>query len=88
MMFTFAFVVWFKKIWDYFRPALEADASMTKPPESRCLRALYEFSFDIMSNAIWRTVIYLLVVIVLVSVSLLHLVRNFSIEKRQLTFRF
>jgi hypothetical protein len=76
MMFTFAFVVWFKKIWDLFMPSLESDASMAIPPGNRWLRALYGFSYDVMSNAVWRTVIYLFVVIILVIVSLLHLVRN------------
>lgn len=78
-MLTFVVLVWFKKVWDFVKPATqEADASMTIPPENRYLKALYDFSFDIMSNALWRTIIFLLVVIILVVVSLLHLVRNSS----------
>lgn len=89
MMASFVVIVWFKKIWDYFKPLHEFDSSMTIPPRNRYLKALYEFSFDIMSNAVWRMAMYLFVVIILVVVSLLHLVSlNFPrqlIEGHQLT---
>jgi hypothetical protein len=77
LLFAIVPLVWFKKIWDYVKPSHEFDASLTVPPKKNTyLRALYEFSFDIMSNAVWRTIIYLFIVIILVIVSLLHLVRN------------
>lgn len=76
LIFALVPFVWFKKVWDFFRPSQEIDASKTIPPKNRALLALYEFSFDIMSNAVYRTLIYLFVVIILVVVSLLHLVRN------------
>lgn len=75
-MFAIVPFVWFKKIWDFFKPVHDADASMAIPPKNCILLALYGFSFDIMSNAIYRTLIYLFVVIILVVVSLLHLVRS------------
>jgi hypothetical protein len=78
LMFSFVPLVWFKKIWDYMKPVHDYDASLTVPPVNRILRKLYEFSFEIMSNAIFRTIIYLLVVVILVIVSLLHLVSRIN----------
>lgn len=78
LMLIFLILVWFKKFWDYSRPHDDLDASQTIPPLNRSLKALYGFSFDIMSNAVWRTIIYLLVVFILVNVSLLNLVRNWA----------
>lgn len=75
-------LVWFKKIWDYFKPANENDTSLTVPPENRFFKALYEFSFDVMTSAVWRTLIYLFVVMTLVVVSLLHLVKDNLIPVR------
>ncbi|CRL06898.1 CLUMA_CG019587, isoform A [Clunio marinus] len=72
--------VWFKKIWDFIKPVHDSDGSMVVPPRNRLLKALYDFSFDIMSNAYWRTAIYLVVVIVLTVVSLLHLVECYEME--------
>lgn len=74
LMIAFVILVWFKKLWDYFRPTQDADFSMTTPPDNRFLKWLYDFSFDIMSHAVWRMAIYVMVVIILVAVSLLHLV--------------
>lgn len=79
-MIAFVILIWFKKLWDYFRPTQDTDASMTTPPDNRFLKRLYDFSFDIMSHAMWRMAIYVMVVIILVAVSLLHLVRNGSLE--------
>lgn len=83
LIFALVPLVWFKKVWDFCRPSHETDASKTIPPKNRALLALYEFSFDIMSNAVYRTLIYLFVVIILVVVSLLHLVRNCSLLASQ-----
>lgn len=77
-MIAFVILIWFKKLWDYFRPTQDADVSMTTPPDNRFLKWIYDFSFEIMSHAVWRMAIYVMVVIILVSVSLLHLVRNKS----------
>jgi len=74
VMFVFIPIVWFKKMWDYLRPVSDSDPSIVVPPRQRLLRGLYEFSFDIMSNAVWRTILYVLVVGILVNASLLHLV--------------
>lgn len=82
MMLLFAILVWFKKAWDFIKPVHENDSSMTIPPQNRYLKALYDFSFDIMSHAVWRTIIYLNVVIILVTVSLLHLVRIKLIRRK------
>lgn len=78
VMFSFIPLVWFKKLWDYMKPVDDYDASLTVPPEKRIFKILYEFSFDIMSNAIARTIIYLLIVMILVTVSLLHLVSRIN----------
>lgn len=83
MMLTFATLIWFKKVWDFIKPVHENDASMTIPPENRYLKALYDFSFDIMSKAVWRTIIYLCITMILVTVSLLHLVRIWMLINEQ-----
>lgn len=66
-------IIWFKKLWDFFSPVLECEPHMVNPPQNKILRRVYDFSFNIMSNAIWRTLIYLFVVMMLVTVSMLHL---------------
>jgi hypothetical protein len=76
LMFTVIAIIWFKKFWDVFAPVQDADSTMITPPQSKFLQNLYTFSYDIMSNAIWRTVMYLIVVIILVTVSILHLVSH------------
>lgn len=76
LIFALIPLVWFKKFWDYIKPPHETDASLATPPDNRYLKVLYEFSFDIMSKAVYRTLIYLLILSILVIVSLLHLVRN------------
>lgn len=81
LIFAIVPLVWFKKVWDYVKPVHDLDSSLTVPPKNRFVKALYEFSFDIMSNAVWRTLIYLFVVIILVVVSLLHLVRKLSCKQ-------
>lgn len=52
-----------------------SDISKAFPPKQRTLKTIYDFSFDIMSIAWLRTVIYLVTVLLLVIVSILHLVR-------------
>lgn len=83
-MFSLVLLVWFKKIWDYIMPSHEADSNVTTPPANRILKALYDFSFDIMSNALGRTIMYLFVVIITVVASLIHLVRQSSLTERKL----
>lgn len=77
-MFSFLPLVWFKKAWDFIKPLNGFDSSMTIPPRSKIAKTLYKCSFYIMSKAIWRTVIYLLIVAILVVVSLLHLVSRIN----------
>lgn len=74
LMFAVLVIIWYKKIWDIFAPVLDADPTMIRPPDSRFNRKVYGFSYNIMSSAIWRTIIYLFVVTILFTVSLLHLV--------------
>lgn len=76
LMFLLSALIWFKKLWDYFSPALESAPGNVNPPSNKFLHMIYNFSFYIMSSAIWRTLIYLQVVIILVTVSILHLVRD------------
>lgn len=79
-------IIWFKKIWDVMAPVLDVDPTMIQPPASGFGRKLYGFSYNIMSSAVWRTIIYLLVVSILFTVSLLHLVRkrdNFIVKSSQ-----
>lgn len=52
------------------------DISIAVPPQNRLLKSIYDFSFDVMSNALLRTLIYLVTVVMLVIVSILHLVRS------------
>lgn len=78
LMFSFVPLVWFKKMWDYIKPVHEFDASLTVPPVNRIFKLLYKFSFDIMSKAVLRTIIYLVIVSILVIVSLLHLVSRIN----------
>lgn len=75
-MFSLCSIIWFKKLWDYFSPVLESDSNTVVPPSNKFLQLTYNFSFNIMSNAMWRTFIYLLVVSVLVTVSMLHLIEE------------
>lgn len=77
LMFLLSALIWFKKLWDYFSPALESAPGNVNPPSNKFLHMIYNFSFYIMSSAIWRTLIYLQVVIILVTVSILHLVRDY-----------
>jgi hypothetical protein len=78
LMFSVLPLVWFKKVWDFIKPLNDHDASLTVPPRNAIAKALYKCSFYIMSKAIWRTAIYLLVVSILVVVSLLHLVSRIN----------
>lgn len=74
LMFGLLVIIWYKKIWDIFAQVLDSDPTMIRPPDSRFNRKIYGFSYNIMSSAIWRTIIYLFVVSILFTVSLLHLV--------------
>lgn len=84
LMISLVLLVWFKKIWDYVMPSHEADSNVTTPPANRILKALYDFSFDIMSNALGRTIMYTFVVIITVVASLIHLVRHSLLTERKL----
>lgn len=84
LMFLCVGIVWFKKIWDFLKPPNENDSSITVPPVKRICKALYEFSFDIMTSVVWRTTLYLFIVVTLVTVSLLHLVRDELIVRKTL----
>jgi hypothetical protein len=70
-------IVWFKKFWDFLKSENRInDVSIAIFPRNRYLKSIYDFSFDIMSNATLRIIIYLVNVLILVIVSLLHLVRD------------
>lgn len=83
LMFALVVIIWYKKIWDIFSPVLDADPTMIRPPNSSFNRKIYGFSYNIMSSAIWRTIIYLFVVSILFIVSLLHLVSDFIFSMLQ-----
>ncbi|KAL7049608.1 hypothetical protein ACKWTF_003787 [Chironomus riparius] len=78
LMFALVVIIWYKKIWDIFSPVLDADPTMIRTPDSSFNRKIYGFSYNIMSSAIWRTIIYLFVVSILFVVSLLHLIEGCS----------
>lgn len=77
LMLGLLVIIWYKKIWDIFATVLDADPTMIRSPDSRFNRKIYGFSYNIMSSAFWRTIIYLFVVSILFVVSLLHLVSDF-----------
>ncbi|XP_035790946.1 adenylyl cyclase X E-like [Anopheles albimanus] len=74
LLLAFIPITWFKKVWDVYTPYSIDDLLRVRKPQSKIMRLLYDFSNDIMSNFIIRTVIYLITIALLVVCSLMYLI--------------
>uniref|UniRef100_A0A1S4GVP2 adenylate cyclase n=1 Tax=Anopheles gambiae TaxID=7165 RepID=A0A1S4GVP2_ANOGA len=74
LLLAFIPITWFKKVWDVYTPYSIDDLLRVRKPQSRVMRIFYDFSNDIMSNFVIRTVIYLITIALLVVCSLMYLI--------------
>ncbi|KFB36670.1 AGAP007631-PA-like protein [Anopheles sinensis] len=74
LLLAFIPITWFKKVWDVYTPYSIDDLLRVRKPQSKVMRVFYDFSNDIMSNFIIRTVIYLITIALLVVCSLMYLI--------------
>lgn len=73
---TFIPITWFKKLWVVLRRPTEDDITMVHPPKNRFLLYFFDLSRDIMKNAISRIAMYITMVTLLTTCSLIHLVNR------------
>uniref|UniRef100_A0A182JM26 adenylate cyclase n=1 Tax=Anopheles atroparvus TaxID=41427 RepID=A0A182JM26_ANOAO len=74
LLLAFIPITWFKKVWDVYTPYSIDDLLRVRKPQSKVMRIFYDFSNDIMSNYIIRTVIYIITITLLVVCSLMYLI--------------
>lgn len=73
-------ITWFKKLWDVYTPYSSEDLLKVRRPQHAILRMLYNFSDKIMESFTSRTIIYVTIILLLVTCSLIYLV---SMNMRQ-----
>lgn len=76
MLFCFIPITWFKKLWDIYTPYSSEDLLRIRKPRNPVLRKLYDFSNNVMGSFAFRTIIYLVTIVILVTCSLVYLVSN------------
>ncbi|XP_050073526.1 adenylyl cyclase X E [Anopheles maculipalpis] len=86
LLFAFIPITWFKKVWDVYTPYSIDDLLRVRKPQSRLMRIFYDFSNDIMSNYVIRTVIYLITIALLVVCSMMYLIEcNYDLLEQTTT---
>ncbi|XP_035911813.1 adenylate cyclase type 2 [Anopheles stephensi] len=86
LLLAFIPITWFKKVWDVYTPYSIDDLLRVRKPQSRLMRIFYDFSNDIMSNYVIRTVIYLITIALLVVCSMMYLIEcNYDLLEAQTT---
>lgn len=76
VLFCFIPITWFKKLWDIYTPYSSEDLLRIRKPRNLVLRKLYDFSNSVMGSFAFRTIIYLVTIVILVTCSLVYLVSN------------
>ncbi|XP_039448978.1 adenylyl cyclase X E-like isoform X1 [Culex pipiens pallens] len=67
-------ITWFKKLWDVYTPYSSEDLLKVRRPQHAILRMLYNFSDKIMESFTSRTIIYVTIILLLVTCSLIYLI--------------